>query len=177
MRTTMWVACSGLLLGTAVAQADEEKISIDKTPKAVLDAVAERFPEAKVVAVEKEVEDGKVVYEVEIIQTTKPKKEGRKPRDQKIELTLTEDGSVVKIEKPIAPKRLPAPVTDALNAKYPGSTIKKAESIAKMKQGKARFNSFEVLLETQAKTFVEVCLSKDGKITKEEPKDKEEGKE
>lgn len=159
-----------------VALADEE-IAPDKAPKAVLDSVAKRFPESKVVGVEKEVEEGKVYFEVEILHKTKPKKEGKKPREQKIDVTLTEDGTIVEIERQIAPKRLPQPVKDALNTKYPGSTVKKAESISKVKEGKAKFDCFEVLLQTEAKTFVEVCLAKDGKITKEEPKGKEEDKE
>ena len=58
------IAVIGALLVAAPARADEENIPLDKLPKAVVDAVKAKYPEAKLVAAEKESKDGKVFYEV-----------------------------------------------------------------------------------------------------------------
>ena len=52
-------------LGVAL-RADEEKVAIDKLPKAVVDAIKARFAGAELKAAEKETEGGKTVYDVEI---------------------------------------------------------------------------------------------------------------
>src|SRR5262245_46733015 len=65
----------------------EEKVPLDKLPKAVVDSVKKRFPDAKLVSAEKEKDDnGKTVYEVAI-----------KDKDQSIEVTLTPEGVIVEI--------------------------------------------------------------------------------
>jgi hypothetical protein len=50
----------------AVGRADEKKVALDKVPKAVLDAVKARFPDAKLVGAAEEMEEGKAVYEIAI---------------------------------------------------------------------------------------------------------------
>src|SRR5262245_4336800 len=108
-------AVAGLVLLAAVAGADEKdkKISLDKAPKAVQDAIKGRFPKAEVASIEKETEGGKVVYDVEL------KHEGRK-----YEMDIQENGTVLEIEKEIAAKDLPEAVTKGIEAKYPKATLK-----------------------------------------------------
>jgi hypothetical protein len=149
-----------VLVGTL--RADEEKVALDKVPKAVLEAVKARFPDAKMLSAEIEKEDGKTVYEIAI-----------KDKDQKIEVTVTPDGKIVSMEKQIAAKDLPKAVTEALEAKYPKATYKMIEEVIEVKDGKEKLEGYEVLLVTAEKKKLEVVVAPDGKITKEEKKDKE----
>lgn len=152
-----------LLVLVAVAQTDEEKVPLDKVPKTVLKAVQARFPHAKVVSAGKETDAGKVLYEIAI--TTK---------DQKIEVTLTPDGKIVEMEKQIAAKDLPKAVSGALEMKYPKATYRIIEEIILVQKGKEQPPFFEVLLLTADQKQLEVSLTPDGAIVKEENQGKEE---
>jgi len=155
------VAVSLMVVLTAV-RADEEKVPLDKLPKAVVDAVKARFPDAKLVSAEKETEDGKTVYEVAITN-----------KDQKIEVTLTPEGEITEIEKVIAAKDLPEKVSKALEAKYPKADYKMIEEVIKVEKKQEKLAYYEVLLVTADKKKLEVSVTPDGKITKEEDKSKE----
>jgi uncharacterized membrane protein YkoI len=146
-------------LAGAMARADEakeEKVPLDKVPKAVLDTVKAKFEGAELVSAEKEKEDGKLVYEINL-----------KHKGQKIEVTLTPEGKIVSIEKTIAIKDLPKAVADAVEAKYPKAAIKTAEEVT---QGDKV--NYEVNLVTADKKKVEVLLDATGKILKEEKEEK-----
>jgi uncharacterized membrane protein YkoI len=151
------------LLVTAAARADEEKVPLDKVPKAVMDAVKARFPDAKVLAAEKEKEGGKTVFEI-----------GIEHKEQKIEVTLTEDGTIIEIEKQIAARDMPKAVSDALEGKYPKATYKMIEEVIKVKGGKEKLEYYEVLLVTAEGQRFEVGVAPDGKIVKTEDKNKKE---
>jgi uncharacterized membrane protein YkoI len=131
-----------------------EKIPLDKVPKAVMDAIKARFPNAKINSVEKEVEDGKVVYDIELTH------DGRK-----YEMDIHEDGTVIEIEKEVAPKDLPEAVTKALKAKFPKATIKEVMEVNKVKDKKETPDHYEVILQTGGRTM-EVTVSLDGKTIK-----------
>jgi uncharacterized membrane protein YkoI len=152
-----------LVVLAGMARADEEKVPLDKVPKAVLEAVKAKFPDAKVLGAEIEKEDGKTVYEIAI-----------KIKDQKIEVTFTPEGQLVSMEKQITAKDLPKAVTEALEAKYPKATYKMIEEVIEFKDGKEQPGVYEVLLVTAEKKKVEVVLAADGKITKEEKKEKKD---
>ena len=148
------VAVLGL---TAGLRADDEKVAIDKLPKAVVEAVKAKFPKAELVAGEKEKEDGKTVYEVKI-------------KDGKADVTvkLTEDGKITEIEKEIAVKDLPKAVADAVEAKYPKSAVKVAEEVTKGDK-----TVYEVEVTAADGKKYELTLDADGKITEtEEVKEK-----
>ena len=153
------VALGTLALVAAVRADDEEKVPLDKLPKAVADAVKAKFPDAKLVAAGKEKEDGKVVYEVAITN-----------KDQSIEITVTPDGKIVLIEKVIAEKDLPKAVAEALEKKYPKATIKKLEEIVK----DDKIVKYEALIVTADKKNLEVSFDPSGKFLEEEKKDKDE---
>jgi uncharacterized membrane protein YkoI len=126
-------------------------------PKAALDAVKAKFKDAELVSAQKEKEDDKLVYEINL-----------KHKGQTIEVTVTPDGKIVSIEKTIAAKDLPKAVAEAIESKYPKATIKLAEEV--IEGGKT---NYEVLLATADKKMVEVVLNPEGKIVKEEKKGKE----
>jgi uncharacterized membrane protein YkoI len=153
------VALAGLFL-LAAARADEEKIPLDKLPKAVLDAVKDKYPGAELLGAEKEDENGKTVYEVAL-----------KHKGQKLEATFKPDGTFVSVEKEIEAKDLPKAVADALEAKYPKATYKKVEE-----ETEGDKVTYEVLLVTAEKKTVEVVLDPKGKILEEENKDKKDKK-
>ena len=153
-----------LLTLVAVAQGKEEKVPLDKVPKAVLESVKARFAGAEVTGAEKETEDGKTVYEVAI-----------KHKGQKIDVSLTPEGEIVLIEKEIADKDLPGPVAKALEDKYPRAIHKVVEEIVKVEKKEEKLSYYEVKLTTTEKKSLEVEIAPDGKIVKEEKKG--EGKE
>jgi uncharacterized membrane protein YkoI len=158
-----WLAASIVLgaLSGVLARADdeakEEKVSLDKVPKAALDAVKAKFKDAKLVSAQREKEDDKLVYEINL-----------KHKGQTIEVTVTPEGKIVSIEKTIAAKDLPKAVAETIESKYPKATIKIAEEVTE--GGKT---NYEVLLATADKKMVEVVLDPAGKILKEEKKGKE----
>jgi hypothetical protein len=151
--STVWVA------GSRAAQTDEEKLPLDKVPKAVLDAVKKRFPNAQVVEAAKETEKGKTEYEVTV-----------KDAGKKIDVTLTPEGAITMIEKEIAAKDLPKAVAEALVKKYPKAAFKRVEEVIKVANGKEALAYYEALLETADKKSVEVEVGSDGKIIRTEDK-------
>src|SRR5437588_132864 len=61
------VAVAGVMaFGVAVAEDKAEKVAPDKLPKAVADAIKARFPAGEITGAEKEKEDGKIVYDIEL---------------------------------------------------------------------------------------------------------------
>ena len=104
---------SGILIGAAVlcwfvgigqAQAQEEAVSPDKIPKAVMDALKSKFPQAKIDKCTKAKEGDDVVYDIEF-------KEG----DRKCEADIKETGAYINYEKAIAEKDLPKACRDAID--------------------------------------------------------------
>jgi uncharacterized membrane protein YkoI len=155
----MWTWRSVLTIATclalgATAPAQEEKVPLDKVPAKVMAAVKDKFKEAEILSASTEVEEGKTLFEIQL-----------KVNGQAHDVTLTEDGTIVEIEKEIAARDLPKSVTDALETKYPKATYKKVEEIAK--GGKTLY---EVLLDTDDKRSWEVVLDATGKIIEMEDK-------
>lgn len=148
------LAC--LLMLFAIVRADEVKVALKDVPKAVIDAVKAKFPQAELGEASKETENGKTTYEIAL-----------KDRGRAVDLSATAEGKITEIETTIEAKSLPAKVAAALDAKYPKATMKKAEEIVEIDDGKET-KSFEVILVTTAKKSVEVKLSPEGKILHEE---------
>jgi uncharacterized membrane protein YkoI len=154
-RFGMWtLALFGLSALVVAARADEEKVPLDKVPAAVLKAVKGKFPGAEIKQAEKEVEEGKTIYEI-----------GLKEDGRNIDVSATEDGTIVEIEKEVAAKDLPRAVADAVKAKYPKGTIKKAEEVAKGEK-----TTYEVIVAEGSKSR-EVVLDRAGKILEDEESD------
>lgn len=158
-----WLAISVFVIGTAglAARADddkEEKVPLDKVPKAVLKAVKAKFKGAKMIGAQTEKADGKTLYEINL-----------KDKGQSVDVSVTPEGKIVSIEKTIAAKDLPRPVKKAINGKYPKAEYKRIEEITE--DGKT---SYEVLLVTVDKKKIEVMLDRDGKIVKQESQEKKD---
>lgn len=143
-----------LVFTAAVVADDEEKVDLDKLPKAVVDAVKQKFPNAKMVGAEKEVKDKKTLIEVNL-----------KVGETVIDITLTEDGKIVEVEKSIAANDLPKDVAKALEEAYPHATYKKVEIIM---EGEKTF--YEVLLVANDKKTWEVKMDPMGKVIEKEEK-------
>jgi uncharacterized membrane protein YkoI len=140
-----------MLIGASAARADEEKIPIDRLPKAVAAAVKKRFPMAKITAAVKETEDKKTTYEVTLKDGTST-----------IDVDVTEAGTITGWEKEIAAKDLPKAVADSVAAKYPNAKMKKVEELIKVTAGKEKLECYEVTVEVDGKD-VEVEFLPDGK--------------
>jgi hypothetical protein len=150
------------LIGIATLLADEEKIPLEKVPKSVIDSVKKRFPNAELTAAEKEVENGKTNFEIKL-----------KNNGQSFEIELTPEGSITEIEKRIDAKDLPKAVTDALEVKYPKATHKKIVEVTKVQDGSEKLDGYEIVVLTAEKKKLEVSVTADGKISKEEAKGSE----
>src|SRR5947209_14544913 len=139
MRRILWcaAACAFVVL---MARGQDEKVDFDKCPQKVKDAVMARFPGAKITASSKTIENGAVVYDIEMTHGGK-----------KHEMDLKEDGTLVDIEHEIAAKDLPAAVSSAVKAKYPNSTIKEAMEVHVVKDKKETLDHYEVLIDTADK--------------------------
>lgn len=163
MRSMLMAAVAAVAVAT-VARADEEKIALDKLPKAVLDAAKKRFPKAEWTDAAKETDGDKVTYEV-----------SGKDGDTKMDLTFTPDGKLTLIEKVIDAKALPKAVAATLAEKYPKATFKIIEEVIKVDGAKEALDYYELLLTTADKKEIEVQLLPDGKVKaaeekKDEPK-------
>jgi uncharacterized membrane protein YkoI len=150
-----FVALLGVAVLATAARGDEEKIPLDKVPKAVLDAVKAKFPDVKLSEASKEKEDGKTIYELAFTY-----------KDYKYEVEFEEDGTIIAIDKQIEAKELPKAVAKALEEKYPKATYKVIEEVTK----KDKIAYYEVELVTADKKGIEVEIDPSGKILKEEKK-------
>jgi len=165
MRALATIAVAVVVL-VAPVRADEEKVPLDKAPKAVLEAAKKRFPKAEVVGVSKEGEKDKTVYEVELKEAGKT-----------IDVTLTPEGVITTIEQEIDAKDLPKAVTEALDKKYPKAKFNIVEVVYAVKDGKEVLDFYEVELTTGDKKVYEVKLAADGTVKEVEEKKEEEKKE
>lgn len=138
------------LLAVAGVRADEEKVPLDKLPKAVTEAVAKRFPKVEMTAASKEKDGDKVVYEVSL------KKDGKA-----IDVTVTGAGAITLIEQEIGFQDLPKPVAKTFEDKYPKAKYEIVESVTKAAGGKETLEYYEAKLVAGGKTW-EVEVLPDG---------------
>jgi uncharacterized membrane protein YkoI len=152
-------------LATGVRAADDKdkKIPLDKVPKPIREAIDGRFPGADVSSVEKETENGKVMFDVEL------KHQGRK-----YEMDIAEDGTIIEIEKEVAQADVPESVTNTIKARFPGATIKEVMEVNKVKGKQETPDHYEVTIEMPDKKTREINLSLQGKLLKKEAEKKEE---
>jgi hypothetical protein len=149
------IAVAGLVLLPSIARADEKKIEADKLPRKVKVAIKERFPGCEITSAEKETEDGKVVYDIEL-----------KHKGRKYEMDIHEDGTIIEIEKEVDAKDLPEAVKKALEEKYPKSTIKEIMEVNKVKGKEETPDHYEILITTADNKKLEVTVGLDGKNVK-----------
>src|SRR5260370_22582744 len=151
---SLGVSLLALLLITAGAQSGgtkEEKITADKLPKKVMDAVKSWFPEPKFTSLTKETTDGKVVYDLEF-----------KYKDRKYEMDIKEDGTVLEIEKEVAVNDLPQAASNALKAKYAKSKIKEAMEVNLVSGKDLKLDHYEVILVMAEGKTRDATVTQDG---------------
>jgi putative PepSY-like beta-lactamase-inhibitor len=159
MRRQMFTAAAmfgGLILFASLARADG-KVDLDKVPAKIMSAIKGRFPDAQLKSVENENENGKVMYDIELTQN------GRK-----YEMDIKEDGTIIEIEKGVAPKDFPAACAKAVAAKFPNAKIKEIMEVNKVEGKTETPQNYEVTLEEPGKKAFEAVVALDGSSVKEE---------
>ena len=142
--------CAGALLvwgaGTTSASAQEQTIKCDKVPAAVHTAFQTAYPKATIRDCSKEIEKGKVAYEISSL-------EDKTHRD----ILYHEDGTVIVVEEAIPSGDLPEPVRLAISKKYPKGPITLAERLTR-----DLTVSYEIRLKSRGKTL-ELVYDPNGK--------------
>lgn len=154
----------GLILLVVACAGQEETIALSDVPAPVLNAIRERFAQATAVSASRETKDGRTLYEVTLKDDTR-----------QIDVTSTAEGELIEVEGGLTENDLPAAVTSAISAKYPGAKYRIVEDVKTSDPAAPRSSYFEVILETTAKRFIEVQIAADGTILKEEKKSGPEG--
>jgi hypothetical protein len=159
------VAMTLLLAGSTRAEEKEKKkVDLPAKVKASLD---ERFPGAELTGAEKEMEDGNVVYDLEL-----------KHKGRKYEMDVKEDGTIMEIEKEVKGKDVPAAVTKAVEAKYPKAAVKEVMEVNVVKGKDEKPDHYEVTISIEGeKKGKEVIVALDGSSVKEEAPEAPEPKE
>ena len=158
MRCITWLGVGStlaLLILAVATPAECERVRLNMVPQPALDAIRARFKDARLTGGDKEVQDGKVIYEIAI------KHEG-----QHIDVTLTPAGVILLIKKEIAAKDLPARVANALEGRYPQATYRELEEVITVRGHQETLAYYEVVLVTAQKKTVEVKVSAEGEIVK-----------
>lgn len=142
---------------TSPARADEQDLAIKDVPKPVMDSAKAKFPGAVFTGASKETEDGKTVFEVSITH-----------QNHKMDVTFNADGTMVLVETEVAGAEVPAVVSQAIKAKFPGAKVSLIESVKKGPQVKKDADYYEFHLTTADKKSVEAEVDSKGKIMKTE---------
>jgi uncharacterized membrane protein YkoI len=127
----------------------DAKVALSALPKKVVAAFKEKFPGAEMTKAEKEMADGKLIYEISF------KRDGKD-----LEAEFTPEGDFIEVEVTIAVKDLPRAVALALEAKYPKATYRHAAKVTRKDDSQA----YEVIVSTADKRTGEVLVSPEGKI-------------
>jgi hypothetical protein len=134
--------------GATSASAQEQAIKCDKVPAAVTNAFRTAYPKATIRDCSKEVEKGKVAYEISSL-------EDKTRRD----ILYHEDGTVIVVEEAIPAGDLPDPVKLVISKKYPKGDITLAERLTHEPGSSI---SYEIRLKHRGKTL-ELVYDPDGK--------------
>ncbi len=160
MRTMMvagLLAVLGLAWGT---RAQEGEIPLDRVPKAVMNSAKARFPGAEIKGASEETEDGKPpVYALEM-----------KHHRRDVDATFKADGSVVLVETAVPAKELPKAVRRALEHRYPGASVRGADSVTTGPEVKKKTDYYEFYLMTADRKPALVQVDPKGKVLKPEAK-------
>jgi RNA polymerase sigma factor (sigma-70 family) len=129
------------------------KVLAGQAPDPVLDAVLARFPDAELLNAKQE----ESVYDVAI-----------KFHGRNIDVTVTPEGAITRIEREIIPGDVPAAVTLVLEKKYPRARPKKFEEVFRVEGAAETLEFYEVSLTTARRRTITVGVAPDGTIIKEE---------
>jgi hypothetical protein len=153
----------GFLFLAGAASAGERKIARNEVPKPVLATLEKRFPAARQLAFEREVEKGKVVFEAQLLDGSR-----------RLDVDVAPDGRLLAVEETIKLDAAPEAVRKGLaGSKYAKLPVVKTEKVMEYKNETVTATSFELVLGTGEKRM-EVVFSESGKILKEEAKDEDD---
>ena len=161
-RTWIVVAAALSVVGCANMHHHEEETSGAKTmkdadvPAAVRDSVNKRFPGAQVTSVERERENGMVVYDYEL-----------KQNDRKYESDVKEDGTILEVEKQLQGSEIPSSIQTAVSSKYPRATITEVMEVDKVSNGQENKDHYEATITPAGGKEKEVNVTLDGKLQEE----------
>lgn len=132
-------------------------VGLADVPKPVLDSVARKYPAAKQLRYERETEDGKTIYEIQL-----------EAGGHKIDVDVTPDGRIFEEEEEIDFSTAPDAVKKSLVAspKYGKWSVKRAEKITHADRPTPDYE----LLVARGKDLAELVFAADGKLLKTEPK-------
>lgn len=158
--TRLLSAAVALSAFALAARADEE-ITLDKAPAAAVKAMKAKYPNAQVVKVEKEDDDGKPVIEFTL-----------KAGERMLEAEFTPEGKFVKEEAEVGEKDVPAAVMAAFKQKYPAARPSKTEKVTKGEGTGAEVKyEFDI---TDGGKECEVYFSPDGKFLEKKDAEKKD---
>jgi Putative beta-lactamase-inhibitor-like, PepSY-like len=140
-------------IGTGEIQAQDQPVTPDQIPQAVMNALHAKFPNAKIDKASKANENNVIVYDLEFTQ------EGRK-----CEADIAENGNYINYEQAVQGKDLPKAGTDAIEKLYPKATLKEIMQETEVQGTKETHAGYEVVIVTAEKKELELRLSPDGKI-------------
>jgi DNA-binding beta-propeller fold protein YncE len=150
----------GETFGVVVVGAESSKkikieiIKLDDAPLAVRKAIEGRFPGAKVSTTERETDNGKVVFEVQLTH-----------KDCKYEMHIKENGIIEAIEKEIALMDVPERILKAVKDRYPRANIQGAMKVDTVKDKKETPDHYLIAVMIGEKKR-EISVSLDGKTVK-----------
>lgn len=143
--------------GVQQNMAGEKRITKKNVPKPVLSAFEKAYPNATVKGYAKEVDKGKIEYEV-------GSREGGISRD----ISYDAEGNVLALEETIPASDAPEAVQDALKAQFSKAKTARCEKVTENGTTK-----YEFLLRS-GKKLQEVVFEPDGKLVKKEAKKTQE---
>jgi hypothetical protein len=135
----------------AFAGEKETKITMDKVPAAVQEAVKKYAPGAEIKGIEEGKSDGTKVIEFDVVKDGKAS-----------EVAFRLDGRLFKTEEKVALTDCPAPVQKTIAKLSEKATAGQPEKI--VQEGKT---SYEIVIEKKGKK-IEYTLSPEGKVTEKE---------
>ena len=119
MKLTLAALVIGLATLSAI-KAQEKKLQRGELPPAVEKTVAEQSKGAAIRGFSTELEDGKRLYEVELVVSGHGK-----------DISMDEQGNIVEVEEEVAIESLPGSVKDGLTKAAGSGTVGKVESLTK----------------------------------------------
>ena len=137
----------GMLCFCVGLHGQEQKVSSRDVPEAVRTAFAKAYPAAKVGNWDKEIFEGKVVYEAEGVT------DGKIIRN----VMYSPDGNVVQVEETVPIADLSASIIGAVSKQYPKAEIQSAEK-------KTHGETVEYVLKLKGATVKKVVVDTDGRI-------------
>jgi hypothetical protein len=145
-KLTLAALLTGLATLSAI-QAQEQKLKREELPPAVEKTVAQQSKGAAIRGFSTELEDGKRLYEVELVVSGHGK-----------DISMDEKGNIVEVEEEVSIESLPGGVKDGLTKAAGSGIVGKVESITK----NGKLVAYEAVVKTGTKRS-EIQVGPDGK--------------